>query len=91
MIRGEPAAALAYRWGDLVVVQYVVSEELFFRNPVVRQAIAARRGFVTVRGPQSVIAWPESVGGTLLVGDGSPEELVKVRQIAGQRQSPPSE
>jgi anti-sigma factor RsiW len=91
MIRGEPAAALAYRWGDLVIVQYVVSEELFFRNPVVRQAVAARRGFVTVRGSQSVIGWPESVGGTLLVGDGSPETLAKVRQIAGRRRSAASE
>jgi anti-sigma factor RsiW len=91
MIRGEPAAALAYRWGDLVIVQYVVSEELFFRNPVVRQAIAARRGFVTVRGSQSVIGWPESVGGTLLVGDGSPETLAKVRQIAGRRRPAASE
>jgi anti-sigma factor RsiW len=91
MIRGEPAAALAYRWGDLVIVQYVVSEALFFRNPVVRQAIAARSGFVTVRGSQSVIGWPESVGGTLLVGDGSPETLAKVRQIAGRRRSAASE
>lgn len=83
-IRGEPAAALAYRWGDRVIVQYVVSEQLFFRNPAVRQAIAASRTFVTARGPQSVIAWPEQVGGTLLVGDGSPEALMRVREMAGQ-------
>jgi anti-sigma factor RsiW len=83
-IRGEPAAALAYRWGDRVIVQYVVSEQLFFRNPAVRRAVAASRTFVTARGPQSVIAWPEQVGGTLLVGDGLPEELNKVREMAGQ-------
>jgi anti-sigma factor RsiW len=84
-IRGEPAAALAYRWGDRVVVQYVVSEQLFFRNPTVRQAVAASRRFTTVRGAQSVLAWPEHASGTLLVGDGPPDALVRLHDARDGR------
>lgn len=84
-IRGEPAAALAYRWGDRVVVQYVVSEQLFFNNATVRQAVAASRLFATIRGAQSVMAWPEHASGTLLVGDGPPDELVRLHDASGRR------
>ena len=78
-LRGEPAAALAYRWGGGVVVQYVVSERLFFRQPDVRRAVAARRVFAAVHGAQGVLAWAEPASGALLVGDASPAELARAR------------
>ncbi len=68
-IRGEAAAALAYRYGDHVLVQYVVSEALFFRQPRVRQAVARNGRYVaSVRGLH-VLAWPAAGSGSLLVGD----------------------
>ena len=68
-LRGEPAAVLAYRLDDRLVVQYLVAEDAFFRNPAVRTAVADRHLLTaSVRG-RSIVAWPGATTGTLLVGD----------------------
>src|SRR5699024_5135087 len=57
-ISGQPAAALAYRLDNHVIVQYVVSESVFFRQPRVRQAVASHGLYVVSAGRDSVVAWP---------------------------------
>ena len=78
-IREQPAAVLAYRWGNHVVLQYVVSEELFFRQPLVREKVAAHGSFVATDGDRSVVAWPQSGNGSLLIGDLPPSVLARLR------------
>lgn len=78
-IRGEPAAALAYRLNGRVIVQYVVSEGLFFRQPRLRDAIAAHGLYVASAGQDSVVAWPGADNGSLLIGPVSVEQLESVR------------
>jgi anti-sigma factor RsiW len=68
-LNGDPAVVLAYRWNDRIVLQYVVSEERFFQHPALRRAVAGG-GVLTARdGIQSIVAWPTSSAGTLLIAD----------------------
>jgi anti-sigma factor RsiW len=78
-LRGEPAAVLAYRQGDRVVVQYIVSDDAFFRDPRVRRAVAERHLLAASDGAQGLVAWPAAASGLLLVGDVSPRVLASVR------------
>ncbi|MBL0171468.1 MAG: zf-HC2 domain-containing protein [Gemmatimonadaceae bacterium] len=66
---GEPAAVLAYRWNEQVVLQFVVAESSLFRTPELRRAFAERRAVVSQDGAQGLIAWPEASAGSVLVGD----------------------
>jgi len=79
VIRGEQAAVVAYRWQNHVLVQYVVSEQLFFRQPVVRSAVAAAGVFSAQDGALGIVGWPEQEAGTILIGDLSVQELMQVR------------
>lgn len=78
-IRGEPAAALAYRVGTRVVVQYVVSERLFFEQPSVREAIARHGRYSTRDRDLNILGWPRPHSGVLLVGDVDPQVLARLR------------
>ncbi|MDF1506517.1 hypothetical protein, partial [Roseisolibacter sp. H3M3-2] len=79
---GEPAAVLAYRWDDLLVLQYIVSEERFFRAPAVRAAVAAGHAALARDGARAVAAWPTARAGTLLVGEVAPQRLVELLAAA---------
>ena len=68
-VGGEPAAVLAYRLRDRLVVQYLVAEDVFFRHPAVRVAVADRHLLTAVDGARALVAWPGSATGTVLVGD----------------------
>ncbi|MEO8564274.1 MAG: anti-sigma factor [bacterium] len=68
-VGGEPVAVLAYRLDDRLVVQYLVAEDAFFRNPAVRSAVADRHLLTASVGERSIVAWPEAATGTVLVGD----------------------
>ncbi len=74
-IGDEPAAVLAYRLDDRIVLEYLVSEEGFFQSPVVRQAITDGRPLAATDGKQSVVAWPTNAAGAVLVGDIPRERL----------------
>lgn len=78
-IRGEPVAAVAYRWHDQVVVQYTVSERLFFRQARVRRAVARGAVYAVRQGGVSAVAWPNMGSGSILVGNASPRELAQLR------------
>lgn len=82
-IRGEPAAALAYRWRDRILVQYVVPEHLFARQPEVQRAVAGLGAYTATAGAEAVVAWPGARSGSLLVGAAAPAELLSVRREAG--------
>ncbi len=69
MLHGEPAAVLAYRWRDHVVLHFIVAEGALFRAHDVRTAFAQRRAVVSQDGEQGVIAWPDANAGSTLVGD----------------------
>src|SRR5215218_1177413 len=68
-VHGEPAAVLAYRLRDRLVVQYLVAEDAFFRHPAVRTAVAGRHLLTAADGTRSLVAWPGTSTGTVLVGD----------------------
>jgi anti-sigma factor RsiW len=77
-LEGEPAAVLAYRWDDRIVLQYLVEEKRFFQHRDVRQAVTDGRLLVTSDGGQGVVAWPADAAGSLLVGDMEPERLASL-------------
>lgn len=66
---GEPAAALAYRWGEQVVIQFVIGESTLYRSPEMRTAFAARQAVVRQDGKQGMIAWPDAAAGSIVVGN----------------------
>ena len=68
-VRGEPAAVLAYRLRDHLVVQYLVAEDAFFRNPAVRAAVADRHLLTAADSGRALVAWPGTSTGTVLIGD----------------------
>jgi len=68
-VRGEPAAVLAYRLRDHLVVQYLVAEDAFFRHPAVRAAVADRHLLTATERGRALVAWPGTTTGTILVGD----------------------
>ena len=78
-IDGVPAAALAYRCHDRLVVQYVVPEHVFFRPPRVRQAIAAAGLYAAGEGKVHAVGWPGRDNGSFLVGEFTAPELAAMR------------
>lgn len=78
-IDAEPAAVLAYRWNDHVVLQYFVSDRQLYRLSEMRTAFASGRALATVDGDLHVVAWPERTAGTLVVSDLSLQRLVSLR------------
>jgi len=74
-VRGEPAAVLAYRLRDRLVVQYLVQEDAFFRHPAVRAGVADRHLLTATDAGHALVAWPGAATGTVLVGDVPPEWL----------------
>jgi anti-sigma factor RsiW len=77
-LEGEPAAVLAYRWDDRVVLEYLLPETRFFQHRDIRRAVADGRLLVASDGAQGIVAWPMEAGGALLVGDLEPERLAKL-------------
>lgn len=67
-IGGQPASAFALRRGDRVIVQYQVTEEVFFRQPAVRAAVAREGRYRLRLGDTLVLAVPTPGAGALLVG-----------------------
>lgn len=68
-VGAEPAAVLAYRLDDRLIVQYLVAEDVFFRHPAVRAAVADRHLLTGADGSRSLVAWPGAAAGTVLIGD----------------------
>jgi anti-sigma factor RsiW len=78
-IEGERVAVLAYRCHNRLVVQYVVSERAFFRQPRLRHAIASSGLYAAGFGKVNAIAWPDVDSGSFLVGEFTPAELAAMR------------
>lgn len=76
---GEPAAVLAYRWNDRVVLQYFVSDGLLFQSPNLRASLAQKRAVSAIDGAQGMLLWAEPEYGSVLVGDLSPNEIATLR------------
>jgi anti-sigma factor RsiW len=77
-LEGEPAAVLAYRWDDRIVLQYLLPEIRFFQHRDVRRAVTGGRLLVASDGAQGIVAWPAAAAGALLVGDLEPERLARL-------------
>jgi len=77
-VRGEPAAVLAYRLDDRLLVQYLVAEDVFFQHPAIRAAIADHHLLQAADGDRTVVAWPDSSTGTVLVGDVPTQSLQSI-------------
>lgn len=67
-IRGEPAIAFAYYYHRHLLVQYVVSRELFFRQAKIRAAVARSGHYTATTEHVSVMAFPQRGSGSLLIG-----------------------
>jgi anti-sigma factor RsiW len=78
-IDSVPAAVLAYRCHDRLVVQYVVPEHVFFRPARVRQAIAAAGVYAAREGKIHAVGWPGTDNGSFLVGEFTAAELAAMR------------
>ena len=78
-LRGEPAAVLAYRWHDRLVLEYLVAEPVFFRHSGIRGPIAAGQLVSAVSSAQGMLAWAAPQSGAILVGDVAPDELSALR------------
>ena len=74
----EPAAVLAYRLGDHLVLQYLVAEDAFFRNPAIRAALESRQLLAADDGGRSLVAWPGPATGSVLVGNMPSADLARV-------------
>lgn len=66
-VGGEPAQAYAIRQGNSLVIQYRISERVFFRNPDVRQAVARAGDFRTRADQLEVLGLPMEDSGLLVV------------------------
>lgn len=75
---GEPAAVLAYRVDDRVVLQYLVSEERFFRHPAVRNAVADGRPVTSSDGGQVMVAWAARDAGIVVIGELAKERMSQI-------------
>lgn len=84
-LAGEPAAVLAYRWNDRVVLQYLVSDALLFQSPNVRALLAQKRDVLTRDGDQAVLLWAQPESGSMLVGELSPAEFSAIRAGSERR------
>ena len=82
---GEPAAVLAYRWSDRLVLQYLVAEPQFFRSPGIRAQIAAGGQVLAADGAQGVLGWAARESGVILVADAGPGELAGLRLAEAAR------
>jgi anti-sigma factor RsiW len=78
-IDSVPAAVLAYRCHDRLVVQYVVPEHVFFRPPRVRQAVATSGLYAAGEGKLHAVGWPGRDNGSFLVGEFTAAELAAMR------------
>ena len=78
-IDSVPAAVLAYRCHDRLVVQYVVPEHVFFGPPRVREAIAASGLYAAGEGKIHTVGWPGRDNGSFLVGEFTAAELAAMR------------
>ncbi|MGZ8458334.1 MAG: zf-HC2 domain-containing protein [Gemmatirosa sp.] len=81
-LAGEPAAVLAYRWDDRLLLQYIVSEERFFRAPAVRAAVAGGHHAGAADGARAVVAWPTAAAGVVVVSEVSLERLAAALSAA---------
>ena len=77
-IRDESSAAIAYRFRERILVQFVVSESLFLRQPVVRDAVARSGVYLGQAGAQVIVGRLGRGVGSLLVGESSPEVLERL-------------
>lgn len=84
-LNGEPAAVLAYRWNEHVVLQYLVSELQLYRPAELRTAFASGYGLGARDGSQRVLAWPESAWGSLVIAEIALDRLEVLRGTAAAR------
>jgi anti-sigma factor RsiW len=82
---GEPAAVLAYRWHDRLVLEYLIAEPVFFRHPGLRVPVAAGRLVTASSGGQGMVVWAAPESGAVLIGEVPPTELAALRVGGGGR------
>lgn len=67
-IGGQPARTFAVRSGRNIIFQYEINEEVLFRNPEVRNAIAGFGNYKQRNNKTDVLALPLNDSGVLVVG-----------------------
>jgi|CXWL01.1.fsa_nt_gi anti-sigma factor RsiW len=85
VIENEPAAVLAYRWRDQVVLQYILADQQLYRPAALRDALAGGRAIAVQDGDARLLGWAEASTGTLVVGSLPMAELRTLREGMGPR------
>jgi hypothetical protein len=67
-VGGEPAEAFALQRGEHLIIEYRITESVFYRNPDVRQAIADFGDYRIREKELEVLALPLKGAGLLIVG-----------------------
>lgn len=67
-VGGEPAEAFALQRGEHLIIEYRITENVFYRNPDVRQAIADFGDYRIRENALEVLALPLKGAGLLVVG-----------------------
>jgi hypothetical protein len=67
-IGGESAQAFAVKVGHSVIIQYRISQNIFFRNASVRKAISVSGNFRTKQDKLEILAIPINQAGLIVVG-----------------------
>ncbi|MCC6246003.1 MAG: zf-HC2 domain-containing protein [Gemmatimonadaceae bacterium] len=68
-VDGELAAALAYRWRDQLVIQFVVAESAVFRARDLRAAFAEQRLAAVQADAIGVVTWSEPSAGAVILAE----------------------
>ena len=84
-LNGEPAAVLAYRFKDQVILQYLVSDLQLYRAAEARTAFASGSALGAQDGRQTLLSWPESASGSVIVGEVPLAQLKALRGAVAPR------
>lgn len=79
-LENEPAAVLAYRWHDQLVLEYIVADQQLYRPASLRAALADGGTIAGKTGAIHLVGWPRSASASLVVGALPATELAALRE-----------
>lgn len=79
-IENEPAAVLAYRWHDQLVLEYIIADQQLYRRASLRAALADGGTIAGTTGAIHLVGWPRSASASLVVGAFPSTELAALRE-----------
>lgn len=84
-IENEPAAVLAYRWHDQLVLEYIVGDQQLYGPAALRAALADGGTITGTSGAVHLVGWPRAASASLVVGAVPVTELAALRDVMDAR------